>query len=35
MLEVVSTPKILGPPDIGGLGLSLFSLMVNPCLSDT
>jgi len=29
MLEIVLTPKILGPPKIGALGLSLFSLMVN------
>jgi len=30
MLKIVLTPKILRPPAIGGLGLSLFSLMVNP-----
>jgi len=29
MLEIVLTPEILGPFKIGGLGLSLFSLMVN------
>jgi len=32
MLEIVLTPKILGPPEIGALGLSLFSLVVNPPL---
>jgi len=32
MLEIVLTPKILGPPEIGALDLSLFSLMVNPHL---
>ena len=32
MLEIVLTPKILGLPEIGGLGLSLFSLMENPRL---
>jgi len=29
MLEIVFT-QILGPPKSGALGLSLFSLMVNP-----
>ena len=29
---MVLTPKILGPPKIGALGLSLYSLMVNPRL---
>jgi len=32
MLEIVLTPKIFGPPKSGALGLSLFSLMVNPRL---
>jgi len=32
MLEIVLTPKILGPPELGALGSSLFSLMVNPRL---
>jgi len=32
MLEIVLTPKILVPREIGGLGLSLSSLMVNPHL---
>jgi len=32
MLEIVLTPKILGPPKSGALGLSLFSLMANPRL---
>jgi len=32
MLEIVLTPKILGPREIGALGLSLFSLMVNQRL---
>jgi len=32
MLEIVLTPKILGPPEIGALRLSLFSLMANPRL---
>jgi len=32
MLEIVLTPKILGPPQSGTLGLSVFSLMVNPRL---
>jgi len=34
MLEIVFTPKILVPPEIGVLGLSLFILMVNPRLSN-
>jgi len=32
MLEIVLTPKIFGPPKSGALGLSLFSLMLNPRL---
>jgi len=32
MLEIVLTPKILGPPKSGALGLTLFSLMINPRL---
>ena len=32
MLEIVSTSKILGPPEIGGPRLKPFSLMVNPRL---
>jgi len=32
MLEIVLAPKILGPSEIGALGLSLFSLIVNPRL---
>lgn len=33
MLEIVLTPKLLGPPEIGGpSGLRLFSLLVNPRL---
>jgi len=32
MLEIVLTREILGPPKSGALGLSLFSLMVNPWL---
>jgi len=32
MLEIVLTPEILGSLKIGVLGLSLFSLMVNPRL---
>jgi len=32
MLEIVLTPKRLGPPKFGPLGVSLFSLMVNPRL---
>jgi len=32
MLEIVFTPKILGPPNSVALGVSLFSLMVNPRL---
>jgi len=32
MLEIVLTPHIFEPPKIGALGLSLFSLMVNPRL---
>jgi len=32
MLENVLAPKILGPLQAGALGLSLFSLMVNPRL---
>ena len=32
-LKIVFTPKNLGPPKSGALGLSLFSLMVNPRLS--
>jgi len=31
-MEIVLTHKILGPPTSGALGLSLFSLMANPCL---
>ena len=31
-MEIVQTPKFLGPSKIGALGLSLFSLMVNPRL---
>jgi len=35
MLENVLTPEILwGPPKLGALGLSLFSLMVNLRLSN-
>jgi len=33
MLEIVLTPKLLGPPKLGTLGLSLYSLMVNPRLN--
>jgi len=33
MLEIVLIPKTLGPPKSGALGLSLFSLMVNPRLT--
>jgi len=33
MLEIVLTPKILGPPKSGALGLNLFSLLVNPRLA--
>jgi len=33
MLEIVLTPKILDPQESGALGLSLFSLMVNPRLA--
>jgi len=33
MLEIVLTPKILGPPKSGALVLSLFCLMVNPRLT--
>jgi len=33
MLVTVLTPQILGPPISGALGLSLFSLMVNPRLA--
>jgi len=33
MLEIVFTPEILGAPKSGALGLSLFSLMVNPRLA--
>ena len=29
MMEIVLTPKLLGPPISGVLGLSLFSLMTN------
>jgi len=29
ILEIVLTPKMLGPPKSGALDLSLFSLMVN------
>jgi len=32
MLQIVLTPKILGPSEIGALGLSLFGVMVNPRL---
>jgi len=32
MLEIVVTAKILGPREIGALGLCLFSLMANPRL---
>ena len=32
MLEIALTPKSLGSPRSGALGLSLFSLMVNPRL---
>jgi len=32
MLEIVLTPKRLGPPKFWALGVSLFSLMVNPRL---
>ena len=32
MLEIVLTPKIWGLPKSGALGLSVFSLMVNPRL---
>ena len=32
MLEILLTPKILGPPKSGALGLSLFSLMVMHAL---
>jgi len=35
MLEIVRTPKILGSPKSGALGLSLFSLMINPRLGIT
>jgi len=35
MLDIVLTPKILGPQKSGALGLSLFSLMVNPLLKRT
>jgi len=31
-LEIFLAPKILEPPKSGALGLSLFSLMVNPGL---
>jgi len=34
-LEIVLTLKILGPLEIGGLGLILFSLMVSPRLIAT
>jgi len=33
MLQIVLTPKILGPPDIGALDLSFCSLVVNPRLT--
>jgi len=33
MLEIVLTPKLWAPHEIGTLGLSLFSLMVNPRLT--
>jgi len=33
MLEIVLTPEILGPPKSGTLGLSLFSIMINPHLN--
>jgi len=32
MLEIVLTLKMLRPPEIGALGLTPFSLMVNPRL---
>jgi len=32
MLEILLTLKILGPHEIGGLGLKLFNLTVNPRL---
>jgi len=32
MLEIVFVPKILGPHEIGALGLSLFCRVVNPRL---
>jgi len=32
MLEILLTPKILGPSKSGALGLSLFRLMVHPRL---
>jgi len=32
MLETVLNAKILGPHEIGALGLTLFSVMVNPHL---
>jgi len=32
MLEIALTPKILGPPEIGGPRLKPFNLMVNPRL---
>jgi len=32
MLEIFLTAKTLGPLKLGALGLSLFSLMVNPRL---
>jgi len=32
MLEIILTPKNLVPPKLVALGLSLFSLMVNPRL---
>jgi len=35
MLEIVLAPKLLGAPKSEALGLSLFSLMVNPRLSTT
>jgi len=35
MLEIVLTPKILGSPKSGALGLSLFSLMKNLRLPPT
>jgi len=33
MLEIVLTPQILGTPKLGALGISVFSLSVNPRLA--